>query len=637
MMIGQNPMSFTGERYVPGVSGDIESEHLHRYALAAAVAVGRDVLDIASGEGYGSAILAAGARSVVGVDIAADAVLHATKTYSRLSNLRFVEGSCSCIPLPDASVDLVVSFETIEHHDRHEEMMCEIKRVLRPSGVLLISSPDRDHYSVARNYRNPYHVKELDRREFETLIVRHFKRHVLYGQRVAYGSLILAQDQASRAESLTNNGEELTHADGVRAPHYWIALASDGKLPALRNGLFELSIDSNEYVRELVARLASTEARSTLAAEQIGALQLETERMRATIQEYARQTAVLQTQVEAYEQQSQALLAQGRESEARLSEAYAHLATQRDQLVAYEAQSRSYAEQIVEHERQAARFAEREKARQVEAADAYMEIERRGAELSAYAAQTKTISSQIDTYERQAAEFVLREKSLREELSAAYAEIEHRGSGLQAYAAQTKTFSSQIDAYERQTAEFVFREKSLREELSAAYAEIEHRGSALQQYAAQAERLTAMIARHEHALATAYEQIEAQRAKTVGYEQQVAAMSADLQKHADQASQLVARLERAEAELRSAREAIADQGKALTASCAAVQQLEHERDDLDARLEASAMERDDLRARLDALSARRRRELSDRAFLARQLLRALLKRGGVLDGTHSEG
>ena len=65
-------MEFTGERYVPTEGGEIRQEHLHRYAWCLPAVVGKDVLDIASGEGYGSAMLAAHARSVVGVDISAD-------------------------------------------------------------------------------------------------------------------------------------------------------------------------------------------------------------------------------------------------------------------------------------------------------------------------------------------------------------------------------------------------------------------------------------------------------------------------------------------------------------------------------------------------------------------------------------
>src|SRR5687768_2473380 len=124
-------LDFTGERYVPEIRGDIALEHLHRYLLAKQLVAGKTVLDIASGEGYGSSILAESAFKVAGVDISREAVSHAQAKY-RAENLEFLLGSCSVIPLSDASVDVVVSFETIEHHDEHELMIKEIKRVLRP-------------------------------------------------------------------------------------------------------------------------------------------------------------------------------------------------------------------------------------------------------------------------------------------------------------------------------------------------------------------------------------------------------------------------------------------------------------------------------------------------------------------------
>ena len=77
-------LPFTGERFVPGTAGEIWYEHWHRYQFAGAFAAGRRVLDAACGEGYGSALLARSAASVVGVDIAADAVAHARARYSAL-------------------------------------------------------------------------------------------------------------------------------------------------------------------------------------------------------------------------------------------------------------------------------------------------------------------------------------------------------------------------------------------------------------------------------------------------------------------------------------------------------------------------------------------------------------------------
>ena len=123
---------------------------------------GQRVLDIASGEGYGSDLLAEVAEYVVGVDIAHEVVRHARVRYRR-PNLAFAAGDCVAIPLASQSIDVVVSFETLEHHDRHADMMQEVKRVLRPGGLLIISSPDRHEYSEVPDTRS-YHAHELDPR-----------------------------------------------------------------------------------------------------------------------------------------------------------------------------------------------------------------------------------------------------------------------------------------------------------------------------------------------------------------------------------------------------------------------------------------------------------------------------------------
>ena len=80
-----------------------------------------------------------------------------------MKNLEFRIGSCVEIPYPDQFFDLIVSFETIEHHNQHEEMMAEFKRVLRPNGQIIISSPEKYEYSVTPNVTNSFHVKELYR------------------------------------------------------------------------------------------------------------------------------------------------------------------------------------------------------------------------------------------------------------------------------------------------------------------------------------------------------------------------------------------------------------------------------------------------------------------------------------------
>jgi len=146
-------MEFNGERFIPELSGNIKYEHVHRYALAMNFCPGRSVLDIASGEGYGAALLAQEARFVVGVDIDLEVIQHAKNKYS-CGNLNFCVGTCAAIPLSDNSIDVVSSFETIEHHDAHDEMFKEMKRVLRPDGVLILSSPNRLVYSDEPEYDN---------------------------------------------------------------------------------------------------------------------------------------------------------------------------------------------------------------------------------------------------------------------------------------------------------------------------------------------------------------------------------------------------------------------------------------------------------------------------------------------------
>ncbi len=242
-------MSFTGERFLPGVSGEIEMEHYHRYQLASRIVAGKDVLDIACGEGYGSALLSIGAARVTGVDIDAVAVAHAAATYPR-EGLEFKLGSCAAIPVPDASVDVVVSFETIEHHNQHQEMMAEIVRVLRPGGVLMMSSPDRYEYSDRPGFRNEFHVKELYRQELEALVGDYFPNYRLLGQRTTMASMIgRVADGGGAAEPVAPGIHYWTESEGLesvrsgsmpREPVYFIVLASAGALPSLPDSVFEV-------------------------------------------------------------------------------------------------------------------------------------------------------------------------------------------------------------------------------------------------------------------------------------------------------------------------------------------------------------------------------------------------------------
>jgi len=194
-------IEFTGERYVPTEEGDMRYEHLHRYGWAAQTIKGLHVLDIACGEGYGSAILAKYAKEVTGVDISHEAVEHAVERYGDVANLSFRQGSATAIPLADASVDAVVSFETLEHLTQHDEMLAEIHRVLKPGGFLILSSPNKKVYSDDRNFRNEFHVRELYFEELDALVKRYFSGVTYYGQRLATSSVILPGDRQDAAYS----------------------------------------------------------------------------------------------------------------------------------------------------------------------------------------------------------------------------------------------------------------------------------------------------------------------------------------------------------------------------------------------------------------------------------------------------
>lgn len=159
---------FTGERVIPGeVDIDLLNEHLARYTFAARLARGKRVLDAGCGAGYGSAELARGAQSVIGVDCAADAIAFAHAHYVQ-PNLEFLQASCAALPYADGAFDLVVAFEVIEHLENWREFLAEVRRVLAPSGQFIVSTPNRLYYTESRgpSGANPFHVHEFDFEEF---------------------------------------------------------------------------------------------------------------------------------------------------------------------------------------------------------------------------------------------------------------------------------------------------------------------------------------------------------------------------------------------------------------------------------------------------------------------------------------
>lgn len=253
-------LAFTGERMTTGMQGQIEIEHLHRYFLARDAARGLDVLDIACGEGYGSALLAQVARSVVGVDVSREAVSFAQDAYRR-DNLRFLTGDGRDIPVADASVDLIVSFETLEHLYEQERLVAEFRRVLRPGGLLIISTPDRNVYSPDGSVPNPHHVRELDQAEFLKLLKLAFPSIRLFLQRPMIGSAILPLEaEAGDAPALTfehRAGDSFEASEGLPRALYFVAYCSDQPVRVPVSSLYietsQLEVRAAEAQRQMEA------------------------------------------------------------------------------------------------------------------------------------------------------------------------------------------------------------------------------------------------------------------------------------------------------------------------------------------------------------------------------------------------
>ena len=169
----------TGERMVPEYHAGmlIYAEHLVRYQVAQKLVAGKVVLDIASGSGYGTAVLAQTAKHVYGFDADSDAVAYATERFGA-PNISFQVADAVSIPLEEDSVDVVITFETIEHIQDYEKFMAEIKRVLKPSGLAIVSTPNDLEFAEG----NHFHLHEFVKDELLSLVSRYFRNVEEYYQ-----------------------------------------------------------------------------------------------------------------------------------------------------------------------------------------------------------------------------------------------------------------------------------------------------------------------------------------------------------------------------------------------------------------------------------------------------------------------
>jgi SAM-dependent methyltransferase len=160
----------TGERTGPGIVAENYwlRRHEAAYVFAQPHVAGQCVLDVGCGEGYGTALLAASGRQVVGVDYDMRTVTHAAARYPQAA---FVRANLAALPVRPASVDALATLQVIEHVWNHPEFVRECLRALRPGGLLIVTTPNRLTFSPGLDAPvNPFHTREFTGAELSGLL-----------------------------------------------------------------------------------------------------------------------------------------------------------------------------------------------------------------------------------------------------------------------------------------------------------------------------------------------------------------------------------------------------------------------------------------------------------------------------------
>ena len=207
------------------------NEHIVRYQLAGQLVKDKIVLDIACGSGYGAKMLAdVGAAKVIAIDIDEAVIKQAEKQYQH-SAIDFRADSAEILTtVADQSIDIVVSFETIEHLKNPDKFLQAVARVLKTDGQLLISTPNGQ---VFKN-KNPYHIKEFTREEFVQILQKHWSEVKILEQHNALASYIIGTEEMGEADLIQRWGTPST-------PLYFVALCGQRALAQSITGAASLN------------------------------------------------------------------------------------------------------------------------------------------------------------------------------------------------------------------------------------------------------------------------------------------------------------------------------------------------------------------------------------------------------------
>ncbi|MDC0408587.1 class I SAM-dependent methyltransferase [Flavobacteriaceae bacterium] len=152
--------------------------HLSRYKFASKYVKNKLVADVACGTGYGTRVLLEDGEALkcIGVDIDEKAILYARKKHCTRGS-EFIHSSAENLPFKTESFDAIISFETLEHVIDDSKLINEFNRILKPNGLLIISTPNQWPLSIAK-----FHTKEYDLQEFQNILRTKFEIRKMYNQ-----------------------------------------------------------------------------------------------------------------------------------------------------------------------------------------------------------------------------------------------------------------------------------------------------------------------------------------------------------------------------------------------------------------------------------------------------------------------
>ncbi len=219
-----------GERMVPAFHRGqlVYGEHISRYESIQGLLKDKIVLDIASGSGYGTYLLSDKAKKVYGVDIETEALEYAKRNYAK-ENIEYILGSAENIPLPDSSIDVLVTFETIEHVKDYKTFMREIKRVLKKDGYAIISTPNDPEFPEG----NHFHLHEFEEDELKELLTKTFNNVEMYYQYTWITAAIIDEEKARKNMTNLVNVSNVAPV-GKEKALYFIAICSDKNIDGLK-------------------------------------------------------------------------------------------------------------------------------------------------------------------------------------------------------------------------------------------------------------------------------------------------------------------------------------------------------------------------------------------------------------------